>query len=61
VRDIYNYSLGKQGLRMLKSSKPFIFILLFLFGLNFVCYPLLGFSANDKATIHVAISNKESE
>ncbi|MFX0042779.1 MAG: right-handed parallel beta-helix repeat-containing protein, partial [Candidatus Hodarchaeota archaeon] len=50
-----------KGLIMLKSRKPFIFILLFLFGLIFVCYTLLGFSSNDKAMIHDPIQNKESE
>ena len=43
---------------MLKSSKMFIPILLFLFGLIFVCNPLFGFSSNNYNTINDAIQSE---
>jgi len=46
---------------MLKLSKQFIPILLFLFGLIIACNPPFGFSSNDYNTINDTMQNKESK
>ncbi|MFX1303633.1 MAG: right-handed parallel beta-helix repeat-containing protein [Promethearchaeota archaeon] len=46
---------------MLRSNKQIIFMLLFLFGLLYVCNPLFSFSSNENNTINDIIQSKESK